>query len=438
MNLVDEIYNRLLEIPVLDVHTHIDAAHLSARGMHDVLLYHMIVSELYSSGCPSGNRLSEEPDEEEKTRRIEEALPFLKNVWNTSCFWGVRLILGELYGWEEPITAGNWRELDRIIQAKSKEADWAREILRRGKVAKLCTELWRGKDGSADDLLTYCLEWAFFTRTQWKQYDTALVELENAWSLEEPGAPLPVNLDPGALRHGRKIVTLDEVDQAIEDYCNRIPYGRIVSTAQHFSTDIDYRYVTKDEMAAAIEKRDSATVVERDIYANYIMEAFLSKIEGLDRKMVIQFSCGAEPLPFETGSKMQSKTLFQLADIFERHPQINFQAFLANDQQSQAICTLVREFPNLSVAGYWWHNFYPYSIQQMISHRLDMLPLNKQIGFFSDAYCVDWCYAKTKIVRKQLAVVLAGKVSQGQYDLEGALAIAKQILHDTPEVFFYI
>ena len=42
--------------------------------------------------------------------------------------------------------------------------------------------------------------------------------------------------------------------------------------------------------------------------------------------------------------------------------------------------------------------------------RLDMVPLNRQIGFFSDAYCVEWTYAKMIIVRKQMAEVLAQKI----------------------------
>ena len=58
---IDSIREGLAEIPLLDVHTHLDAAHLAARGLDDVLLYHMMVSELSSAGCPSRARLSEDP-----------------------------------------------------------------------------------------------------------------------------------------------------------------------------------------------------------------------------------------------------------------------------------------------------------------------------------------------------------------------------------------
>jgi hypothetical protein len=62
-----------------------------------------------------------------------------------------------------------------------------------------------------------------------------------------------------------------------------------------------------------------------------------------------------------------------------------------------------------------------------------MVPFNKQIGFFSDAYCVEWSYAKLYMMRKQLASVLAEKVFSGQYTKPDALRIARAILFETPQ-----
>ena len=112
---------------------------------------------------------------------------------------------------------------------------------------------------------------------------------------------------------------------------------------------------------------------------------------------------------------------------------MRFQVFLSSEHANQSLCTLARELPNLSLAGYWWHNFFPGAMRKIMSERLDMVATNKQVGFFSDAYCVDWTYAKAIIIRKQLAEVLAEKVSQGQYDLDGALGIARQVLFETPQ-----
>jgi hypothetical protein len=58
----------------------------------------MVVSDLYAAGCPTGARLSQYPNWpaiEEAQARIEEALPFLPSIRNTSSSWGVRMILGD-------------------------------------------------------------------------------------------------------------------------------------------------------------------------------------------------------------------------------------------------------------------------------------------------------------------------------------------------------
>jgi len=68
-----------------------------------------------------------------------------------------------------------------------------------------------------------------------------------------------------------------------------------------------------------------------------------------------------------------------------------------------------------------------------MEERLDMVPVNKQVGFFSDAYVAQWAYAKAILVRKQMAEVFAGKVRQGQYRHEDALSIARAVLYETPQ-----
>src|SRR5436190_8592383 len=101
LSLARDLEFALGETPMLDVHTHLVGGRLGARGLHDVLLYHMVVSDLYSAGCPNGARLTQFPgwpDQNEAHGRLEEAIPFLSRIRNTSSFWGARIILRELYG----------------------------------------------------------------------------------------------------------------------------------------------------------------------------------------------------------------------------------------------------------------------------------------------------------------------------------------------------
>jgi glucuronate isomerase len=433
-DIVRELEEGLAEVPVIDVHTHLVGGKLGARGLHDVLLYHMVISDLYAAGCPSGARLTEYPrwpSQAEAHARIAEALPYLTHIRNTSSSWGVRIILKDLYGWTGPIDDGNWRKLDATIRERADDRAWHHGILDRLNIRRTGTEIARREGGEDDDRLQYALEWGFFTRCQWGEFDTALYELERCWG-RLPESPAPIGAG-GRPATDRVIRTLDDVHQALAHYVESIPYGRVVSTATHISTDINFRSVDDSEMADALRRRDRAGTEERDLYASYINEAFLTALEEHGHEVVFQFSFGAEPLPFETASRLAQQTIAQVAEMIGRHPRLHFQCFVASRHANQSLCTLARELPNFSLAGYWWHNFFPDVIAQVISERLEMVPANKQVGFFSDAYCVEWTYAKAIIVRKLLARALAASIDRGQYTLPDALAIARAVLYDSPQ-----
>jgi hypothetical protein len=227
-----------------------------------------------------------------------------------------------------------------------------------------------------------------------------------------------------------------DVKLAMAHYCICIPFDKIVSTAHHISTDIDYGHFSDEQMQNALDNRQAAGKKESDIYASYLFECLLDELEKKKSKALFQFSLGAEPLPFETDSRINQTTIKQISHIISRHPGINFQCFLSNKHANQSMCTLCRQLPNLSLAGYWWHNFFPSHIEQVIDERLDMLPSNKQVGYFSDAYCVEWMYAKSKLVRFELAKVLAKRVQRSQYTLDKAVDIAYTILRKTPEQLY--
>ena len=429
-----EILNALNEMELYDVHTHLDAKHITARGLSDILLYHMVVTELYSAGCPSGDRIPEFADSNEIERRIEEAIPYLPKIANTSLYKAVKDILKDLYDWEEPIELGNWRILDELIKKKSADKSWYKEIAKKAGVKRASTELGRRHGGILDEFLSYSIEWGFFARAQWNQFDTALLELENTWDKSEPGEPLPVNAVD--IKINKHIRTVDDINEAMEHYFKCIPVDMIISAANHISTDINFSAVTDEQMAEALKNRAHATEKERDIYASYVFDVYIKNFAKYCKGRVFQFSLGAEPLPFETGSKLRTESVFHLAKILADNKDVHFQLLLSSAHANQAISTLVREFPNFSVAGYWWHNFFPSFIKRIITERLEMLPMNKQVGFFSDAYCMEWLYGKSKIVKKVMASVLEEKITNGDYTFDEAIKIANRILSETPKQLY--
>ena len=74
-----ELEAALAEVPILDVHTHLVGGKLAAGGLHDIMLYHMVISDLYAAGCPSGARLTQYPNWPTR-EEAEYALECLKDV----------------------------------------------------------------------------------------------------------------------------------------------------------------------------------------------------------------------------------------------------------------------------------------------------------------------------------------------------------------------
>src|SRR5580658_8946580 len=127
MKTLETVLEGLAEIPALDVHSHLLDGNLGARGLHDVLLHHVVVSDLYAAGCPSGNRITQYPGwarREETQDRIKEAIPYLDGIRNTSSMWSLKTILSDLYEWKDPITLENWEKLDQIISERRHDRDF--------------------------------------------------------------------------------------------------------------------------------------------------------------------------------------------------------------------------------------------------------------------------------------------------------------------------
>ena len=96
------------------------------------------------------------------------------------------------------------------------------------------------------------------------------------------------------------------------------------------------------------------------------------------------------------------------------------------------VAVLARQFPNVYASGYWWHNFFPSTIEKIFGLRVQMAPMTKIGGFLCDAYYAEWTYGKLQVVKKAISAALAHLVESGYYDEDELPALLMQVLHDTP------
>ena len=186
-----------------------------------------------------------------------------------------------------------------MIRERADDRTWPYEVLDRAGIERTGTELARRGNGSDDDRLQYSLEWGFFTRCQWGEFDTALYELERCWG-KSPESPAPIGAGPRPATE-RTIKSLDDVHQAVKHYVESIPYDRIISTATHLSTDIDYRMVSDAEMAAAIKRRESCGAGGAGLLRVVCQRALLDDARGTRRATGLSVQLRGRAASFRDG-----------------------------------------------------------------------------------------------------------------------------------------
>ena len=87
--------------------------------------------------------------------------------------------------------------------------------------------------------------------------------------------------------------------------------------------------------------------------------------------------------------------------------------------------------------GHWWYSNTPSFIQRDAAARLEAVPRNKQIGYYSDAYKLEFVWPKFDMYRRILAGVLAENFVGGcGWSEERAIELAQQILRGNVDEIF--
>ena len=298
-------------------------------------------------------------------------------------------------------------------------------IFDRLNIRRTCTEHARRGTGEDDARLQYSLEWAFFTRCQWGEFDTALYELEHCWG-RQPEPPSPIG-GAAAGQRSRDPLAWTTFTRPSRITSTRSPTIELISTATGIFHRDRLPRVSDEEMAAALRRRDQAGPAERDIYASYINEAFLTALEKHAGRIVFQFSLGAEPHALRNRrASCGSGRSTRLREMIGRHPRLRFQVFLAIAARQSGLLhagprAAQPEPGRLLVAQLLPRQHAP-GHRRAARHAAGRTSKSA-----SSPTPIAWsgCTAKRGWCEKQLARVLAEKIQQGQYTRDDAVAIAR-------------
>lgn len=402
------------DLPVIDIHTHLGTGDVrQARDLTDILFYHWLGRELKNAGCheeictPRRNGVSGPALPRE---RVRAAIPYLAKVRNTSNYWAFIGIMRDLYGIEGDINESNWEKAFDIVSERAADPSWEMKVLELAKIEKAAVE-HNCVSGESSTYFNYVY----------------------AEPLYGVGLGRPDSLETIL---GKQVETAAELEKALKEIVGRLVKGRAIH-ALHVWLPAIWRYTATEESEIdhLLHYWKGGEILSS--YEQNCMVSFSADVmadEASKYGLVVQMFHGSAAY----GRSLQVSTwhpdyLRTLIYHFGKHPDTKYDLFLGTRNASHEVTSMAQMHTNLMLSGAWWHGFTPSTLTEFFRDRLEMLPITRWNAFYSDAYCVEWCYGKLLVTKNWLAVALTQLIEEGLIGEDDVVPIARAVLYDNPK-----
>jgi len=421
----DELYEAICEMPVVDVHSHVNRDHMAAAKPEQVMFYHMLLYCLRSGGAAD-----EKMWPEKEAGRHGLPLPDFFARWpavaQTGFGWILKTILRDLYEWEGPLTAENLPRIREAFEAKTGQKDWAKQVLAKANVVRLCSSQVKVNpvpEGQWDGNIRFTLERAPTSGTSefrsWKQ------------RLEAVGKIL-----------GRDVATVEHLREAVARFYEGFDWSDKKALVAWVSSEADFRPVDEAHLNRLLADAQADKALDAD-GVRFLEAAFIRAICRAirSRTRIFQFCYGVQYLTPDPGcghpvARAAPEFASSCGYLFGEFPDLHFNVLNGYEPDEPIWAAMCQAYGNVSLANFWWETFFPSVMHTALARRFDMVPLSRLIGFFSDGWCVEYVYGRLQVVRRVLANVLAERIERGFWTREEALASAREILFETPRRIF--
>ena len=413
--------NELTKLTLIDPHTHINPHAPASKTLADIMGYHYYTELAHSSGMPKSR--IEEPGLDPKTKvgRLVESLVHLDNTIQVS--WLVELCQ-KFFGFDnDRITLENWESLYDRSAAKMSEPDWEDQCLKQSGIERVFLT------NDFDDPLT-----GFDTH----RYVPCLRTDDLVFHFTNPAVrerlAKATGIEPTSTTAIRQAIgkLFDHFTQSGARACaiSLPPSFSPVAPGSPAELDSQFR--------SAFLEADSPSA---GLGANFIF-------------WTITEFCAEYKLPFDlmigVNRRVYPSGVFQGQDLFDQRvsliqyksllnafPQVTFPISVLAQASNQELVSYSWIFPNVVTNAHWWYSNIPAYIELDTKARLQAVPRNKQIGYYSDMYKLEFGWPKFSMYRKCLARVLASDFVVGRgWSEEQALDFGKQVLRGNVETIF--
>jgi len=423
--LFDEMLREIEQIKIIDIHTHLNRERLACRHPAEFMLYHMVLYELCAAGAPTNLispwRQMEPPDPDETLRSF---LPYFERISNTSFYWCLRTMFRDLFEVDEPITVDLLPKLRDAVARKSSRPGWAIEVMKRGNIVRSMSSTLNVKPlepGEPDPGIRFGFE----------SLPLSLIGRTKTYLLKS----LPRLEEKTGIKIN-SIATLQEAMGKWFDMQEISKYRVFISWLDARIDVSDSSLSEGDRLLMKLREEQTLTDAERVRLDGSMLWALVGSLYKKVKVFQYVFGCNwvetgqKVRLPVADGHTRLGEGIGKLAATF---PEMHFDILNGYEPAEPVLCSVAARMSNVSLSSMWWHLFYPSVMKTIWQRRIDMIPWTGLMGYFSDAYCIEWQYAKLQLARRVLASVLTDRVQMGLMREPQAIDFARNVLLETPK-----
>ncbi len=420
--LINEIFERLDALPIVDIHTHVDWKTGTAANIGQILSYHYYTELANSAEFQRGDFPFDDP--EELTRII---LPKLDLIRNTVQYDWLMTISRE-YLW---IDADEWRPenwkmiFDRSVEVMGRP-EWRAEMIAQTDIARvfLTNQYYDDLEGLDTDFYSPCL------RTE-----PLILAMDRPQEREQMARFL-----------GRTLHTTQDFIALVERIFVKFVAHGMGYAAMSIPAGFATFYVSDEDAQRLLDATLSGAkwgAAERAAWGAYAMARICDACRKFGRPFHLMIGVDRDVYAHGVPSGMD---LFNSVNsmrgydyLLNTYWDVSFPTAVLSDTTGLELTASAWIRHNVYPSGHWWYGNQPTDIAREVRRRLDTVPHNKIIGYFSDAYYLEFILPKFRMFKFELACALAERMERSQihpnmeiFTLDEALELGEELLITNP------
>lgn len=416
-SLTHDLYHAICQIPLVDPHSHIEPLAPTAKSLDDLLGYHYYTELAHSAGM-SQEPLGPKVDPRERCRAILSHMDRFDNTEQYAWFLDiVRDFLGL------PIDRLSAGDCDRLFDTAAKtfaQPEWESKVFAKTRLEKIFLT------NNFDDPLQ-----GFDTG----KYVPCLRTDDLVFHLDKPEVrqrlAKATGIDVGDAASLRRAI-----GKLFEHFTRHGAKACAISLPPDFAPEPVSGAALDRELASPSSEAPSRVTRSRGVF--WMLAEFCR-----DLKLPFDLMIGVNRRVYQNGVFQgqdlfdQRTSLVQYSALFNAFPTVTFPVSVLSSAQNQELVSHAWIFPNVVTSGHWWYSNVPAYIAPDLRARLNAVPKTKQIGYYSDAYKLEFVLPKYNMYRRVLAGVLADEfVKPGRLNETQAVELARTILSDNVRRIF--